>query len=125
MPDTFNRTTALRLAQQHAFEHARTAQEQHDQALTETKYADERADNDYMRTAVAEARQRAQHHNTRSNQAGRLAEMWARVSTALATSPDGTDTAPTAYDLTVQLDPNDVTQTLARRVHTQRQPGTP
>lgn len=124
MPDTprttFDRIAALRLAQEHALEQAHTAQEQHDQALTETAYADDRAGSDYMRTAVAEARQRAQLHSARSSEAGRLAEMWSRVSAALAVDPDS---GPAMYDLIVQLDPKHVGEQLARRVETLRRPG--
>lgn len=123
MPDapstTFDRLAALRLAQECALEQAHIAQEQHDQALAETEYADDRADSNYMRTAVAEARQRAQRHTARSSEAGRLAEMWSRVSTALAVSPDS---GPATYDLTVQLDPKDVGKELARHVQTLHRP---
>lgn len=123
MPDTprttFDRIAALRLAQECALEQANVAQEQHDQALAETEYADGQAGSDYMRTAVAEARQRAQRHSARSSEAGRLAEMWSRVSAALAASPDS---GPAAYDLTVQLDPKDVSKELARHVQTLHRP---
>ncbi|MEU9661909.1 hypothetical protein [Streptomyces chartreusis] len=125
MPDTpsttFDRLAALRLAQERALEQAHIAQEQHDHALAQTAYADGHAGSDYLRTAVAEARQRAQLHSAHSSEAGRLAEMWARVSTALAVSPDS---GPATYDLTVQLDPKDVGKELARHVQTLRSPGT-
>ncbi|MFE1925813.1 hypothetical protein ACFW91_24980 [Streptomyces asoensis] len=123
MPDTpptsFDRTAALRIAQQLAFENAHSAQEHHDQAAERTRYANDRAGKDFMRQAVTEARQSAQLHRDRATEHAHLADTWAHVTTALATVTDG---QPAAYELSIQLDPKDVGAQLLRQISAQRRP---
>jgi hypothetical protein len=110
-PTDFDRAAALEAAQQQAYENAQAAQKHHAQAAEQTQYADARAGSDYLRQAVAEARQEAQRHSVCTTEAARLADMWARVAVALAA---GTDTRTATYDLNVQLDPKSDGEELVR-----------
>ncbi|MET9099957.1 hypothetical protein [Streptomyces antibioticus] len=118
-PTDFDRIAALRIAQQLAFENAHAAQQHYGQAVERTEHADARTRSDYLRQAVAEARQTAQRHEAQTTEHARLAEVWATVATALAA---GTDGRPATYDLTVQVDPKGIGEELQRQLRQYRRP---
>ncbi|MEV1063394.1 hypothetical protein [Streptomyces sp. NPDC050263] len=124
MPDTpptaFDRDTALRIAQQLAFENAHAAQEHHDQAAQHRTAAAE------MVPAWGEDHDRelasAQEHRGLADRARAMADTWAHVATALTA---GLDARPAAYDLNIQLapenpDPKAVGEELARQMRSGR-----
>ncbi|MFC8361122.1 hypothetical protein ACFUIY_14765 [Streptomyces griseorubiginosus] len=120
--DTAWLTEQLAAAQQAAVRWAATAEQTALDADSNEDYADERAAKPFLLDAVADARRKAQAYRGRSAEASRMAEMWARVATALTARPDS---QPAAYDLTVQLDPQQAGQDIERHIRDlrRRRPG--
>ncbi|MFM9589718.1 hypothetical protein ACKI1J_15665 [Streptomyces scabiei] len=75
-----------RRAQAHAFHWAERATSEYGQAVSheDDAIARRNADSAWQRDRMAEERRQAQFHGTRSVEALRLAEMWARVARSLA-----------------------------------------
>ncbi|MGW3410260.1 hypothetical protein [Streptomyces sp. NPDC000888] len=107
-----------RIAQEAAVEWAVNAEAALQAALQSETYVKEHQDSQYLRTPVAEQRVNAQEHHARSTAARQLAEMWARVATALAPSHD-------AYDVHVGLDPAAARQALDAAAHSGKPPPVP
>lgn len=114
MPDTPYDTAWLtehhQYAQQAAVRWANEAETTATTATDREDWAKDSADSSYLHDAVTDARQEATTLRSRSAEASRLAEMWARVATVLA---PGTSGQPAAYDLTVQVDAKAIARELA------------
>ncbi|WP_405924871.1 hypothetical protein [Streptomyces sp. NBC_00035] len=91
MPDTQQTHAEWQTEQHHAAQEsavawALKAEAAADDALRSDAYVTEHGASDYMRSRVAEERVNVQEHQARSTTARQLAEMWARVATALTAS---------------------------------------
>jgi hypothetical protein len=102
-PVNFDPSAALRTAQRWAFHHANEAQDQYEQAEAIRSRAEE--------TGIGGALSEKAY--ARAERSRAMADTWATAARALAVGPGD---RPTAYDLTVQVDPKDFGQELARHV---------
>jgi len=114
------------LAQQAAVRWAATADAAATDAARRDAYANDRADSSYLRAAVADARSEAQALRATSAEASRLAEMWARVATALQPAQAPGNGQPVTYDINVAMDPQTAADAVGhqlRQMKGQRGPG--
>lgn len=75
-------------AQDSAMHWAEQAEAEYVEASRHADYVRDKADNDYLRDTVAHKRREAQFHGSRCTEAVKLAEMWARVASALIPPPE-------------------------------------
>ncbi|MGW6210950.1 hypothetical protein [Streptomyces sp. NPDC055109] len=95
-------------------------------ALRSQVYADEQKGRDagYLRDVIADERLTVQAQDARSDQARRLAEMWARVAIALAPGQAPADGQPATYDVHLDLDPTTAGEEIQRQLkRMQQRPG--
>jgi len=114
------------LAQQAAVRWAAAADTAATDAARRETYANDRADSSYLRAAVADARNEAQALRATSVEASRLAEMWARVATALQPAQAPGNGQPVTYDINVAMDPQTTADTIGhqlRQMKGRRGPG--
>ncbi|WP_320784180.1 hypothetical protein [Streptomyces sp. CRN 30] len=112
-PEPFDRVTALRTAQQHAYAHALAAQQHYDQADEHHAEAARLANIDAYAARESKDRklEQEQHERRLAEQAGAMAETWSRLTAALAV-PATADGQPTTYDLHVAVDPASAQQVM-------------
>lgn len=109
------RAEQQRRAQAHAFGWAERASSEYDQAVRHEDDARERQqyDSGWQRDRMAESRALATFHGVRSTEALKLAEMWARVASALTDPAPPAVTVQNSLGTTTRSSPDD----LVRSVH--------
>ena len=110
-----------RAAQKAAVEWAAMAEDAHHDALQSEAFVKERQGDDYMRQAVAGHRTTAQEKNARSASARQLAEMWARVASALRPEQAPANGEPATYDIHLDLDPTTASEEIQQQLRKLRQ----
>ncbi|WP_392967200.1 hypothetical protein [Streptomyces sp. LN245] len=131
MPDPQQQPHAEWQAEQHRAAQAATvqwateAEAAHTDALKSEAYAKEQQGSDYPRQADTDEPAIAQEHHARSAGARQLAEMWARVATALRPDQAPANGQPATYDIHLDLDPTTASQEIQQQLRKLRQqPGT-
>ncbi|WP_406365273.1 hypothetical protein [Streptomyces sp. NBC_00645] len=110
-----------RTAQEATVEWAVKAEAAANAALQSEAYVKEKQDSQYLRQAVAEERVAAQEHSARSTSARQLAEMWARVATALRPDQAPANGEPATYDIHLDLDPTTASEEIQQQLRKLRQ----